>query len=103
FMFDGKPYEPANFHHELMGMVSMRQAIAHSLNIPAVKFAEQAGYGRVVEMARRAGMNLDIRPTPAVALGAYEVTPIEIAGAYTVFANRGQYAKPYFVSSIDAK
>ena len=45
-------------------------------------------------------MNVDIHPTPAVALGAYEVTPLEIAGAYTIFANHGIYSKPYFVSDI---
>ncbi len=54
----------------------------------------------MVDLARRAGMNLDIQPTPAVALGAYEVTPLEIAGAYTIFANHGVYSKPYFVSDI---
>ncbi len=103
FWFDGKPYEPGNFHHELMGMVTMRQALAHSLNIPAVKFAEETGYGAVVDTARRAGLNMDIRPTPAVALGAYEVTPLEIAGAYTVFADHGVYAKPYYIASIASK
>jgi penicillin-binding protein 1B len=103
FWFDGKPYEPANFKKEQMGVISMRQAIAHSLNVPAVKFAQEAGYGAVVDLARRAGMNLDIRPTPAVALGAYEVTPLEIAGGYTVFADKGQYAKPYFISNIATK
>ena len=81
-----------------MGQVSMRKAIAHSLNIPTVKLAEETGYGAVVDMARRAGMNMDIQPTPAVALGAYEVTPLEIAGAYTIFANHGIYAKPYFIA-----
>lgn len=103
FWFDGKPYEPGNYHHELMGQVTMRQAIAHSLNIPTVKFAEQSGYASVVDVARRVGLNLDIRPTPAVALGAYEVTPLEIAGAYTVFAEKGQYVKPYFISRIGSK
>jgi penicillin-binding protein 1B len=45
-------------------------------------------------------MNVEIHPTPAMALGAYEVTPLEIAGAYTIFANHGVYSKPYFVSDI---
>jgi penicillin-binding protein 1B len=100
FWFDGKPYEPGNFHHELMGHISLREAIAHSLNIPTVKIAEETGYSTVVDMARRAGLNQDIRPTPAMALGAYEVTPLEIAGAYTIFVNKGIYSTPYFVSNI---
>jgi penicillin-binding protein 1B len=100
FWFDGKPYEPGNYHHESFGDLTMRQALAHSLNVPAVQAAEQTGYGAVVDVARRAGMNLDIRATPAIALGAYEVTPLEIAGGYTIFANRGVYAKPYYIANI---
>ena len=100
FWFDGKPYEPSNFEHKFYGSVSMRDALAHSLNVATVKLAEQTGYAAVVDLARRAGLNLDIQPTPAVALGAYEVTPLEIAGGYTIYANHGIYSKPYFISSI---
>ena len=100
FVFDGRPYVPANFEHKFYGAVSMRDALAHSLNVATVKVAEETGYGAVVDLARRAGLNLDIQPTPAVALGAYEVTPLEIAGGYTIYANRGIFSKPYFVSSI---
>src|SRR6266478_91987 len=92
FWFDGKPYEPSNFGHKFFGSVSMRDAIAHSLNIATIKLAEQTGYGAVVDVARRAGMNMEIHATPAVALGAYDVTPLEIAGAYTIYANRGLYS-----------
>ena len=100
FWFGGKPYQPSNFEHKFYGRVSMRQALAHSLNVATVKIAEQTGYGAVVDLARRAGMNLEIHATPAVALGAYEVTPLEIAGAYTIYANKGIYSKPYFISGI---
>lgn len=100
FWFDGRPYEPKDFHGESLGVVTLRTALAKSLNIPTVKVAEAVGYGTVVDLARRAGMNLNIHPTPAVALGAYEVTPLEIAGAYTVFANHGLYLKPHWVNSI---
>jgi penicillin-binding protein 1B len=58
------------------------------------------GYDNVVAMANRAGMNYKIQPTPAVALGAYEITPLEAAGAYTMFANSGTYVKPSFISLI---
>ena len=100
FYFDGKPYEPSNFEHKFYGNVSLRDALAHSLNVATVKLAQQTGYDAIVDLARRAGMNVEIHPTPAVALGAYEVTPLEIAGAYTIFANHGVYSKPYFVSDI---
>ena len=100
FWFDEKPYEPGNYKSQFHGMVTLRQAMAKSLNIPTVKFAEQVGYDAVVELARNAGMNGDIRPTPAVALGAYEVKPIEVAGAYTVFANNGVYSQPNWITMI---
>ncbi len=100
FWYDGQAYEPSNYKHQFYGLVTVRQALAKSLNIPTVKLAEMAGYDRIVEVARDAGMNLAIQPTPAVALGAYEVTPIEIAGAYTIFANQGIYVKPSWIKYI---
>ena len=54
------------------------------------------GYDAVVEMANRAGMNYHIQPTPAVALGAYEITPLEAVGAYTMFANQGDIREAEF-------
>jgi penicillin-binding protein 1B len=51
-------------------------------------------------MARAAGLNINIKPTPSIALGAYEVTPLEIAGAYTVFPNRGTLLKTSFIKTI---
>lgn len=100
FWFDGKPYEPGNFEHEFYGPVTLRQALAHSLNVATVKVAEKVGYDKVVEMANRAGMNYQIQPTPAVALGAYEITPLEAAGAYTLFSNGGEYVKPNFITLV---
>jgi penicillin-binding protein 1B len=100
FWFDGKPYEPSNFKQEFHGMVTLREALAHSMNVATVKVAEMVGYDSVVDMANRAGMNYKIQPTPAVALGAYEITPLEAAGAYTIFSNQGNYVKPSFLSLV---
>jgi penicillin-binding protein 1B len=100
FWFDNKPYEPDNFEHRFYGQVTLRQALAHSMNVATVKVAEMIGYDKVVEMANRAGLNENIQATPAVALGSYEVMPIEIAGAYTIFANEGVYVKPSFISMV---
>jgi penicillin-binding protein 1B len=100
FYYDGKPYEPVDFHHgEWMGDVTLRTALAHSLNVPAVEVAEATGYGAVADLAHKVGLE-DVRPTPAMALGAYDVTPLEIAGAYTVFANNGVMVKPRLISKI---
>lgn len=100
FWYDNKPYEPGNFKHEFHGTVTLRQALAKSMNVATVKVAEMIGYDSVVAMAKKAGLNYDIRPTPAVALGAYDVTPMEMAGAYTVFANQGEYVQPNFISMV---
>jgi penicillin-binding protein 1B len=103
FWFDETqpPYEPKNHgdHYEY-GPVTLRDALKRSLNVPAVKVAEAVGYDKVAEMARAVGLNIRIQPTPSIALGAYEVTPLEIAGAYTVFANQGQLVPPTFLKSI---
>jgi penicillin-binding protein 1B len=98
FWFDGKPYQPANFRGEHFGVLTFRQALAKSDNVAAVHVAQQVGYGRVVAMARRFGLNDGIRATPAIALGAYQVTPLEIAAAYTAFANGGVRVKPTVIS-----
>lgn len=101
FWFDDKPYEPHD-HDKYEGPVTLRRALARSMNIPAVKVAEMVGYDEVARTARAAGLNVNIKPTPSIALGAYEVTPLEIAGAYTVFVNDGQLVKTNMIRAIRA-
>src|SRR6202030_379283 len=102
FWFEQQPpWTPADFEDKYENRaVTMREALAHSMNVPAVKFAEMVGYDKVAQTARRVGLNLEIKPTPAIALGAYEVTPLEIARAYTVFPNQGVLVKPSFIKGI---
>jgi penicillin-binding protein 1B len=102
FYFGGDTYQPRDFDGDFMGDITLRTALAHSLNVATVSLAEQVGYQKVVAMARRAGLNDNIRPTPSVALGAYEVTPLEIASAYTMFANQGLRVRPTTVSMVRA-
>ena len=100
FLFDDKPYEPADYHHgDWKGDVTLRYALLNSLNVPAVEVAQATGYGAVADLAHKFGLS-DIRATPAMALGAYDVTPLDMAGAYTVFANDGVLVKPRFISKI---
>jgi penicillin-binding protein 1B len=103
FLFDHRQYTPGNFHNAYYGQVTFRRALAHSMNNAAIKVAEMVGYDAVVRIARRAGLNDAIRPTPSVALGAYETTPLEMAGAYTVFANQGVYVKPRLISTVSSR
>ena len=100
FEFDGQEYTPNNYGEKFMGKVTVRQALTNSLNVATVKIAEMVGYGRVVQIARQMGLSPSIKPTPAVALGAYELTPVDVAGAYTAFATMGTRAEPMYVKSI---
>ena len=100
FEFDGKEYTPDNYGEEFYGTVTVRDALIHSLNVATVKVAELIGYQRVVNLTRQMGLGANIQPTPAVALGAYEMTPIDVAAAYTPFATNGFRAEPLFLRSV---
>jgi penicillin-binding protein 1B len=96
FVYDnGRTYEPNNYHQQFHGVVTVRYALQNSLNVPTIKVAERIGFNRVAAMARRLGLNAKIKGYPSVALGAFEVTPIEMAGAYTAFANEGNRMEPH--------
>jgi len=99
FMFNGKPYAPANFENEFFGQVSVRTALAKSLNVPTIEIAEQVGYDKVANLAHSVGL-ANIAATPSMALGTYNVTPLDLAGAYTTFSNNGVYVAPHFIQSI---
>jgi len=86
-------YTPRNFKDVYYGQVTMRQAITKSLNVATIKFAEKAGFERVVALARRLGLNENIKPYPAMAIGSFETTPFEMAQAYTAFANEGRLSE----------
>jgi penicillin-binding protein 1B len=100
FEYDGVDYTPNNFGEKFMGRVTARDALTNSLNVATVKVAELIGYGRVVQIARQMGLGNNIRATPAVALGAYEMTPVDVAAGYTTFANIGMRAEPQFIRNI---
>ena len=89
FAFEDLLYDPRNFKDEYHGQVTLRQAITKSLNVATIKFAEKTGYSKVTELAHRLGLNEQIKPYPAMAIGAFEVTPLEMVRAYTAFANGG--------------
>jgi penicillin-binding protein 1B len=100
FEFDGKEYTPNNYGEEFYGTVTVRQALMHSLNVATIKIAEMVGYQRVVDMAHQLGIKNTILATPAMALGTYDMTPIDVAAAYTAFADGGVRAEPLFIRSV---
>lgn len=99
FMYGDQIYEPRNYKAEYHGEVTARYALAMSLNNATVKLAEQVGYDNVANLARDAGI-ASVKATPAMALGAYDATPLDMAGAYTVFANGGNHLNPMMVKSV---
>jgi penicillin-binding protein 1B len=100
FEFDGKDYEPRNFKEEYHGPVTLREGLAYSLNCATVSLAQMIGYQKVKDLAVAAGINRDLLATPALALGSYVATPMEIAGGYTIFSNSGEYVAPSLISAV---
>ena len=82
-------YQPANYEGEYDGAVTLRAALAHSRNIVAIKVAETVGYDRVAATWARLRVGAPARPYPSIALGVFEASPMDLAEAYTVFANGG--------------
>jgi penicillin-binding protein 1B len=100
FDFDGKEYTPNNYGEKFHGQVTAREALTYSLNVATVKVAELVGYTRVTDMAHQFGLDPSIQPTPSVALGAYEMTPLEVATGYTILANEGVRTEPMFIRNV---
>jgi penicillin-binding protein 1B len=99
FAYGDQIYEPRNYKEEYHGDVSLRYALAMSLNNATVKVAEEVGYDKVADLARSAGIT-SVKATPAMALGSYDATPLDMAGAYTAFANNGFRISPILVNSL---
>lgn len=98
FQFDEQSYSPSNFGDRYYGPVTIRQALARSLNIPTVKMAHQTGYATVAARSRRAGFSHNLQPFPSLALGAFEVSLLELTQGYTAFANQGTAIQLYAIS-----
>ena len=94
----GQPWSPRNSDDRYEGVVSVRQALEQSLNAATVRIAQTVGLPAVIEMARALGIQGQLAPVPAMALGAFEVTPLELARAYVPLANAG--VRPAAVSGI---
>ncbi len=99
FAYGDQIYEPRNYKEEYHGPVTARYALAMSLNNATVKLAEQVGYDKVATLARSAGIS-SVRATPAMALGSYDATPLDMTSAYTVFANGGQKISSVLINSV---
>ena len=82
-------YTPQNYDGSFYGPISIRKAISLSRNIPAIRLGQEVGINRVIEVCRTLGIKSPMEPVTSLPLGAVDLTPLEMAGAYATFANGG--------------
>ncbi|NPB06950.1 MAG: PBP1A family penicillin-binding protein [Aquificae bacterium] len=97
----GKEWVPKNYDRRTYGKLTLRKALAKSINTAAVNLLDEVGFEIVLEVGRRLGLE-NLKPYYSLALGTVEVTPFRLTYAYQVFANLGKRCKPYFVKKIVA-
>jgi penicillin-binding protein 1A len=96
-------WEPRNSDNKYRGMVTLKQALANSINTVSAKLIDKTGPEAVVELTHKLGVTTDIPAQPAIALGAVDITVQDMVAAYSTFANQGVYIKPQFISRIEDK
>jgi len=94
------PYQPENFSRRYYGTITLRTALEKSINISTVKLLDRVGYDAVIETGRRLGIRSRLRPYPSLALGAFELSLLEVTSAYGAFANQGLLREPHFIRDV---
>ena len=97
---DGKLWQPKNFSGKNYGPVSLSRALIYSYNIPAVKTMQQVGVKPVHQIARAAGISTELPPDLSLALGAADVSPLEMSASYQPFVCEGAYTLPTLIETI---
>ncbi len=100
---DKKEWQPQNYENKFQGIVTLREALEKSINVASIRLLEKVTPRKVVSYARRMGIKSYISPDLSIALGTAEVTPLEIATAYTPFANQGIKTEPIAIKCIKDK
>jgi penicillin-binding protein 1B len=101
FTFDNQEYSPGNFGESYSNApVTLRDGLVHSLNVVTVEVAMEVTIGRVMNLAGKAGLPRPPRAYPAMALGTNEATPLQVASAYTAFANLGARTTPIAINRV---
>ncbi|HVS14590.1 MAG TPA: transglycosylase domain-containing protein [Thermoanaerobaculia bacterium] len=96
----GREWSPNNDDRRFRGPVTVRQSIEQSLNVPTVRLALDVGLPRIIETARALGVTSPLERVPSLALGAFEMTPVELLGAYACFAAGGTRAPLHLVEGV---
>ncbi|HEX8576148.1 MAG TPA: transglycosylase domain-containing protein [Flavobacterium sp.] len=96
-------WTPNNSTGTYRGLVTLKQALANSINTVSAKLIDQTGPKAVVDLTHKLGVKSEIPEQPSIALGAVEITVEDMVGAYSTFANKGVYIKPQVISKIEDK
>ena len=96
-------WTPRNSNNSYRGMVTLKQALAFSINTVSAKLIDRVGPEAVVELTKKLGVKSDIPVQPSIALGAVEITVHDMVAAYGTFANQGIYIKPEVINKIEDK
>ncbi|MGV3461586.1 MAG: penicillin-binding protein 1A [Flavobacterium sp.] len=96
-------WHPQNSNGQFRGMVTLKSALAHSINTVSAKLIDKVGPKAVVDMTHNLGVEAEIPEQPAIALGAVEITVSDMVAAYSTFANQGMYVKPVVIKKIEDK
>ena len=96
-------WTPKNSDNKYRGMVTLKKALANSINTVSAKLMDKVGPEAVVSLTKKLGVKADIPSQPSIALGAVEITVEDMVAAYSTFANQGVYIKPQFISRIEDK
>jgi penicillin-binding protein 1A len=93
-------YYPQNYDRSFAGAMTVRRALEMSRNIPAVKLGQEVGLNKIVEICRSIGIKSPIDPVISLPLGSVDVTPLEMATAYSTFASYGWYSDATFIVQV---
>lgn len=93
-------YSPRNYDGSFMGNIPIRKALEVSRNVPAVKLGQEIGVARIIEICRLLGIESPMEPVISLPLGAVDLTPMEMAGAYATFASNGWHSDPTFIVQV---
>jgi penicillin-binding protein 1A len=96
-------WEPRNSDNKYRGMVTLKQALANSINTVSAKLIDKVSPEAVIELTHKLGVKSEIVAQPSIALGAVEITVEDMVAAFSTFANQGVYTKPQFLAKIENK
>ncbi|MBD0334621.1 MAG: penicillin-binding protein 1A [Cyanobacteria bacterium Co-bin13] len=93
-------YSPKNYDSTFMGNIPIRRALEVSRNVPAIRLGQAVGINQIIEICRTLGIKSPMEPVISLPLGAVDLTPMEMAGAYATFASNGWHSPPTFIVQV---